>query len=150
MNLRFPGGRAVIAAVACASILGPSPASAESGAYRIVVNAANPTATLTVKEVSDVFLGKAARWPDGTAVKPVDQSTVSPVRETFTREVHGKKVDAIVNYWQQVIFSGRGVPPPAKANDQEVLAYVKANPGGIGYVSQDAPLSGVKTMVVKP
>jgi len=139
-----------MAALTCVSALGPSSASGQSAAYHIVVNAANPTTALAVKEASDLFLGKAARWADGAAVKPVDQSTVSPVRATFTREVHGKKVDAIVNYWQQMIFSGRGVPPPAKANDQDVLAYVKAYPGGIGYVSPDAPLAGVKVIVLKP
>jgi len=150
MPRRIRSAWAVLAALACAFALGPSSASAQSAAYHVVVNAANPATALTVKEASDLFLGKSARWPDGTAVKPVDQSTVSPVRMTFTREVHGKKIDAIVNYWQQMIFSGRGVPPPAKTSDQDVLAYVKANAGAIGYVSPDAPLAGVKAIVIKP
>jgi ABC-type phosphate transport system substrate-binding protein len=142
-------GRIAIAVVLL--LVRAAPGGTQGGdGYRVVVNAANPATSLTAKEVSDVFLGKAARWPDGTVVKPVDQSTVSPVRVTFTREVHGKKVDAIVNYWQQMIFSGRGVPPPAKANDQDVVGYVKANPGGIGYVAQETSVSGVKMILIKP
>jgi ABC-type phosphate transport system substrate-binding protein len=53
-----------------------------------------------------------------------------------------------VHYWQQMIVSGRGVPP-AKTSDQDVLAYVKANPGAIGYVGADAPTEEVKVIALK-
>jgi ABC-type phosphate transport system substrate-binding protein len=137
--------------VAATSLLTlPATARAQGEAYRVVVNTANPVTALPIKEISDLFLGKTARWPDGSAVKPVDQSSVSTVRGVFTREVHGKKVDAVINYWQQIIFSGRGLPPAVKASDQEVVAYVKANAGAIGYVSPEMPTAGLKVIAVKP
>jgi ABC-type phosphate transport system substrate-binding protein len=41
------------------------------------------------------------------------------------------------------------VPPPEKASPTEVLAYVRANPGGIGYVPAGTALpDGVKALKV--
>ena len=54
-------------------------------------------------------------------------------------------------YWQQMIFSGREVPPPEKASAKDVVAFVSANRGGVGYVPAGTPLGeGVKTVDVKP
>jgi ABC-type phosphate transport system substrate-binding protein len=144
--------RLPVAAVIAASLLTLPARGAGQGAesFRVIVNPTNPVVSLSAKEASDLLMSKTNRWPDNTPVKPVDQSTTSPVRVAFTRDVHGKKIDAVVNYWQQVIFSGRGLPPPAKTSDQEVLAYVKANPGAIGYVSLEAPVAGVKVVPIKP
>ena len=75
------------------------------------------------------------------------------MRVAFTGEVLKAegldKMSSVENYWQQQIFSGRGSPPPIKASDQEVLAFVAANPGAIGYVSADADTSAVKTITLK-
>ena len=66
---------------------------------------------------------------------PVDLNESSKTRENFTKEIHGKKVSAIKAYWQKQIFTGRGVPPPEKSSDKEVLEYVEKNEGAIGYIS---------------
>jgi ABC-type phosphate transport system substrate-binding protein len=41
------------------------------------------------------------------------------------------------------------VPPPVRPSDSAVLDFVRATPGGIGYVSASASLpSGVKALAV--
>ena len=45
--------------------------------------------------------------------------------------------------------SGKEVPPATKASDDDVIAFVKATPGGIGYVSAGASTAGVKVIDVK-
>ena len=90
--------------------------------------------------------GTIIKWSDGTKVLPVDQSTSSSVRSDFSKSIHGKPVSSIESYWQRRIFSGRGVPPPEKKSDKQVINYVKDNPGAIGYVSSKAKLSGVKVI----
>ena len=61
-----------------------------------------------------------------------------------------KSVSAVKSYWQQQIFSGRGVPPTERSTDSEVLAYVRSNPNAIGYVSSAAALGGsVKVVTVR-
>jgi ABC-type phosphate transport system substrate-binding protein len=117
--------------------------------YKVVVNRANPVTSLDRREVSALFLRRSTRWDDGTPVLPVDGPD-SPARESFSKEVHGKKAAAVRSYWLQIIFSGRGVPPPEKPSDKEVIAYVKERPGAIGYVSSATSTEDVKVLEVQP
>ena len=88
-------------------------------------------------------------WINGTTAMPVDQAASSDIREAFSLEVHGRDVGAIKSYWQRQIFSGRGVPPPELASDREVLDFVRANQGAVGYVSTSAKTGdGVKVLAV--
>ena len=117
---------------------------------KVIAHPAVSVSSLTVDQVSKMFLKKTTQWADGTKGAPVDQVETSDITETFFKAVHGKSPGAVKSYWQQQIFSGRGVPPPVKGSDAEVIAYVKANSGAIGYVSADAPVEGVKVLKVTP
>jgi len=126
-------------------------ASAFSQSYKIVVHGSNPAASLTKAGVSDLFLKKTVKWTSGAEAQPVDLKTPSQVREDFTKAVHGKSLAAVQSYWQQQIFSGRGVPPQEVTGDRSVLEWVQNNAGGIGYVSAGASLAdfNVKTIALK-
>jgi ABC-type phosphate transport system substrate-binding protein len=124
-------------------------AAAAADSYKVVVNSANPVTSLEPREVSALFLRRTSRWSDGNPVLPVDGPD-SPARESFSKDVHGRKTAAVKSYWLQVIFSGRGVPPPEKASDKDVIAYVKAHPGAIGYVSAATATDDVKLLTVQP
>jgi ABC-type phosphate transport system substrate-binding protein len=126
-----------------------SGAAAAADSYKVVVNSANPVASLDRREVSALFLRRASQWHDGTPVLPVDGPD-SPARESFSKDVHGRKTSAVRSHWLQVIFSGRGLPPPEKASDKDVIAYVKAQPGAIGYVSASTATHDVKVLTVEP
>ena len=115
-----------------------------------MVNAANPTTNLSRAELARLFLKKVPKWPDGQTVQPADQERVSPVRQAFSKAIHQKDVDAIASYWQVLVFSGREVPPRIVKSDAEMLQFVRDNPGAVGYVSEDAPLAGVKAVAVRP
>jgi ABC-type phosphate transport system substrate-binding protein len=117
--------------------------------YVLVVNRANPVTSLSRREVSAIFLRRTDRWHDGTPVQPVDGPD-SPTRESFSKDVHGKRTAAVKSHWLQVIFSGRGVPPPQRASDSGVILYVTANAGAIGYVSATAVTPDVKVLSVQP
>ena len=117
--------------------------------YKIVVNAENPVSSLTRDEASRLFLKKVTMWKNSKPVLIVDQRPVSPVREVFTKEVHGRQVSSVTSYWQQMIFSGRAVPPAEKATDAEVAAFIAANPAAIGYVAAGTDLpAGVKVVAL--
>jgi len=127
----------------------PSPGSAtDANGVRVIVNSSNPTTTISKANVSRLFLKKAKKWEHGTAVHAVDQKASSSIREAFSRFVHGKSASANKAYWQKQIFTGRGVPPPEKATDSQVVAYVKRHAGAIGYVSSRADIGGVKVVKV--
>jgi len=124
-------------------------APAADDGYQVIVSASLAVAELPRAEVSRFFLRQAAKWPQGQAALPVDQSARSPVRQAFTRGVLRQPLPAVEAYWQRQIAAGQA-PPPVKTTDAEVLAYVAANPGAIGYVSTGVELTpGVKALRLK-
>jgi ABC-type phosphate transport system substrate-binding protein len=126
----------------------PAPPAAP---FTVVVNAGNPLLALPASEVSKMFLKKIIRWPSGQPVAAVDLPESSPVREGLSQAIHQRATSAVRAYWQKMIFSGRDVPPPEVASAAAVLAHVRTDPGGIGYVPVGTPLpDGVKALKVLP
>lgn len=117
--------------------------------FVVIVNARNASTTLDRDFVKDAFLKKATRWQDGSVIKPIDLVPSSSVRERFSHEVLKRSVSAVKNYWQQMIFSGRDVPPAEVSGDDDVIKFVVANPGAIGYVSGSARLGDVRVVTVR-
>ena len=127
------------------------PASSPAQDFAVIVNASNPVSTLSKDEVAKLFLKKTLAWQSGQSASPVELPATAKVREAFAREVLNKSVAQVRSYWQQQIFSGRDVPPPEKPNEDEVLAFVRANPNAIGYVSRTANMGrGVKVVPLAP
>ncbi len=124
------------------------PVRGADGSIRVVVHPQVKGNQISRANLATIFLRQAPRWGDGTPVLPVDQSFKSPLRSAFSRRLLGKSLLDVQVYWQRQIASGV-TPPPVKASDQEVLAYVASTPGAIGYVSGEAPLTeGVKVIDV--
>jgi ABC-type phosphate transport system substrate-binding protein len=127
----------------------PAPSPAQD--FAVIVNASNPISTLSKDEVAKLFLKKTVSWSSGQSASPVELPVTAKVRESFAREVLNKSVAQVRSYWQQQIFSGRDVPPPEKPTEDDVLAFVRANPNAIGYVSRTANMGrGVKVVVLAP
>jgi ABC-type phosphate transport system substrate-binding protein len=116
----------------------------------LIANQANPVSTLPRDEASKLFLLKRSRWANGEHARPVDQVESSPVRRQFSNAIHGMDVPSVKSFWQDIVFSGKGDPPPERASDAEVIAFVKDNANGLGYVSSATPANGVKIIIVTP
>jgi ABC-type phosphate transport system substrate-binding protein len=116
--------------------------------YKVVVNTSNQVSALSAKEASDLFLKKKTKWGNGSAVMPVDLTANSPVREAFSKQIHGKSTSAVRSFWQQAAFSGSGTAPAEKESDDAVIEFVMKNPGAIGYVSASANTSNVKVVTI--
>ncbi|WP_411282075.1 phosphate ABC transporter substrate-binding protein [Gemmatimonas sp.] len=130
-----------------ALVVAAAPAAAQD--FKVIVNSGNATSELSSDVALKLFLKQSAKFPNGTAAQPVDLAKSSAVRAAFSKAVLGRAVGAVESYWQQQIFSGKDVPPAVKSSDDEVIAFVKANPGAIGYVSGGAATAGVKVIDVK-
>jgi ABC-type phosphate transport system substrate-binding protein len=139
--------RGLIATV-LAGLLASATAADAPPQFVVIVNAANPSSEIAASEASRIFLKRVTVWKGSSEkVRPVDLAESSPVREAFSRLVHGKRTQDIEAHWQTMIFSGRDVPPPKKASEEEVVSFVARHPGGIGYVSATAALgAGVKVL----
>lgn len=143
--------RSILTAAAVLAAIPAFPASRteEAGGFKVVVNRANPVTSVTQNQLSGLFLKKTP-WPSGTPVLPVDLPEDAAVRRAFTEAIHGRPVSAIKAYWQQKVFSGRGVPPPEESSDGAVIAYVRGNPGAVGYVSEGAAAGDLRVLPVTP
>jgi ABC-type phosphate transport system substrate-binding protein len=115
--------------------------------YKIIIHPANHDVRLDKTFVRDAFLKKATEW-HGQTIRPIDLASMAATREQFTRDVIRKTPAQLKCYWNQQIFSGKGVPPPEAATPAEVVAYVLANPGAIGYLPADADPGAAKVIEV--
>jgi len=96
--------------------------------------------------VTDIFLGKINRFPNGALAVPIDQAEGSPAREEFYVLYAGKSSAQVMSYWAKIIFTGRGQPPKAVASSIEVRKLLAANPQAIGYIERSAVDSSVKIL----
>jgi ABC-type phosphate transport system substrate-binding protein len=142
----------VRASVAIALVLIATTASAPGQTrpeFLLIVNRANPTDSIDRETLADFFLKKVTRWGDDSVVQPVDRDPGAAVRERFSEAVLKRSITAVKSHWQQLIFSGRALPPPELDDDNSVIVYVMSHQGAIGYVSTSAQLHGVKQLDVR-
>jgi ABC-type phosphate transport system substrate-binding protein len=133
-----------------AAALGVRDATAGDGpSFVVIIHPQNPYPTLDRSFLADAFLKKTTRWPNGDVIKPVDLPGDSSAREHFSNEVIRRSVPAVKSYWQQIIFSGRDVPPPELSAEDEVVKYVLAHPTAVGYVSRSARLGDARVVTIR-
>jgi len=124
------------------------PAVSADAPFRVIVHPQVKGNQIPRSALSSIFLKQAAKWGDGSAALPIDQSVQSPVRHAFSNDVLQQGLVAIQVYWQRRMAGGV-TPPPVKTSDEDVVAFVAATPGAIGYVSSTTPLpDSVKTIEV--
>jgi ABC-type phosphate transport system substrate-binding protein len=120
-----------------------------TGGFQVIVNPANPVTSVERRFLLDAFLKKVTRWPHDELIRPADLDAGSAVRRRFSDQVLRRSVTAVKSYWQQLVFSGRDVPPPELDSDWQMVRYVLKYPGAIGYVGPGANLDGVKILTVR-
>ena len=112
-----------------------------------VVSAKSLVTTLTKAELTDIFLGKANRFPNGTPAVPIDQTEGSVARNEFYEKVAGKSAAQIKAFWSKIIFTGRGQPPKEVADSLEMKKRISENPSTIGYIEQNLVDDSVKVVL---
>ena len=140
---------AVIATMLSLLLGGTALGQRTSAPYLVVVHPSNPARSVSRDFLADAFLKKVTRWPNGENIRPVDLRAQSPIRQRFTEEVIGRSLPAVRSYWQQIIFSGRGVPPIEFASEGALLRYVATHRGAVGYVSDAADTRGVEVISIR-
>jgi ABC-type phosphate transport system substrate-binding protein len=125
-----------------------APGLAVAADFIVIVNPANKVAALSRADLQRLFLRNSTAWSTGDACKPVDLPKASAVRVAFSKEVLGRNMAALDQFWTHSVFSGRAVPPAERKTDRDVVEYVRENSGAIGYVSSGAGFDGVKKVAV--
>lgn len=129
--------------------IGRRVATADQGpAFTVIVNPDNPVTEVDRALLRDAFLKRATEWSNGATIRPIDLTRRFPIRDRFTRDVLKKTPSQLKSYWNQQIFSGKGVPPPEADAVADVIAYVLDHPGGVGYVPATADVGDAKPVQV--
>jgi ABC-type phosphate transport system substrate-binding protein len=114
-----------------------------------VVSARSPVTSLSSSQVADIFLGKTARFPDGTQAVPIDLDEDSPARERFYARYTGKSPAQVKAHWSKLVFTGRGQPPRQAASSAEARKLIAENPSAIGYIDSSQVDSSVRVLAAK-
>lgn len=128
-----------------------SPA-AERELYKVIVNPHNDIAVIDREFLRDAYLKKQTEWPQGRhggAIRPISLSRKFAAHDQFARGVIQKTPAQLKTYWNQQIFSGKGIPPPEADTPEDVISYVLANPGAIGYLPANVPPGDAKLIEVR-
>jgi ABC-type phosphate transport system substrate-binding protein len=117
--------------------------------FQVVVHPSVKGTKISRASLSALYTGKASSWGDNTQALPVDQSARAPVRRAFTAAVIRLSLGELQMYWQRRVVADHVLPPPIKESDQDVLNYVAANAGAIGYVGANTAIpQSVKVIAV--
>jgi hypothetical protein len=110
-----------------------APLSATADVYLIC----NSAVKLSADEARDVFLGEK-QLAGNVKLAPFENAAV---QAEFLGKVLQMDAGRYSTLWTKKGFREGLNAPPVKGNDLEVVSSVKANPGGVGYVS--SPPAGV-------
>src|SRR5688572_28954112 len=144
-----PGTHLVMfAAVALAAASAGDPVAAPDD-YKVVVNPRNPITAIDRAFLREAYLRRATGWTGGEPIRPIDLATRFAVRERFVIDVLKKTPAQLKRYWNQQIFSGKGMPPPEAESPAAAIAYVLGNAGAVAYLPLDAGTGRAKVIGVK-
>jgi ABC-type phosphate transport system substrate-binding protein len=108
---------------------GFAPGAAAAASYKIIVHPSVKGNQIPRATLNSIFLKYSPRWGDGSPVLPVDQSFRSRIRQAFANEIHQRPMMELRVFWTRRMET-----------DEDVVAFVAATPGAIGYVAPTTPL----------
>jgi ABC-type phosphate transport system substrate-binding protein len=138
--------RVLALSIAVALVAVAGPAHGEALPFKIIAHPDVPTSSVSKATLAQIFLRTRTRWDGGDKAKPVDQAATSPLKAAFAKLILDRDLDSLKAYWDQQVFSGKGVPPPEKPNDAAVAAYIASTPGAVGYIAATSRVEGLKTL----
>lgn len=149
--------RAGLALLACAALALALPINvhADPGADAIVavVNARNPTPSLTKAEIKNIYLGTTAFWHGVVPMKVYVRQADSPAGKAFIEGVLGMNSQRFAAHWSSRELAGQGVAPERVSSPDLLAEKVKGTPGGIGFMlaseAWTSPPAGVRVIALK-
>jgi ABC-type phosphate transport system substrate-binding protein len=131
-------------------VMSPGHAStATTGDFKVIANPEVSGDAVDRDFLRDAYLKKSNEWGNGEAIHPIDLASKFRERDRFTEQVIRKTPAQLRTYWNQQIFSGKGVPPPEADAVDDVIDYVVSTKGAIGYVPLDVDAGKAKVLKLR-
>ncbi|SFU52786.1 phosphate ABC transporter substrate-binding protein [Pseudoduganella namucuonensis] len=131
-----------------AALLAGSARAALGAELVVIVSARSAVTSLKPREVADIFLAEAGRYPEGGEAVAIDQYLGSPLRDEFYAKVASRSPALMKAHWTKMIFTGRGQPPREAPGSAAVRRLVADNPALIGYIERSALDASVRAVLV--
>lgn len=123
-------------------------ASNAFGAPIMVANSSVPVDQLAQGEVQKVFLGKTANWSDGSRIL-LSMLKGGDISGSFLKANVKKSPKQFSTFWKKAVFSGTGEMPSVFKTEADLVKFVAANPGSVGYIDEGTPHEGLKVITIK-
>jgi len=136
------------AVLAWGLLLSVTNAMAETGKVVVIVNKEVPAESLSADELKLIYLGKKTFWSNNKKIE-LSVHQEGTVHEKFLKKYLGKTPEQFRNYWNKILYTGKGIPPTPFKTGKEVVEYVEKTEGAVGYVSAGTAREGVKTVSIK-
>lgn len=114
----------------------------------VVVSPLSSVTAMSQNQVSDIFLGKASRFPNGDRAVPLDLEEGSDERNQFYMKYAGKSPAQLRAHWSKIVFTGKGLPPKEVLHSQEIKKLISENHNLIGYMDRSMVDAKVKVVAV--
>ena len=112
---------------------------------QVIANPSVGAAEVTADDLKEIFLGAKTSFGGGS-VEPV---LGGGAHDDFLKAYVGKSDQGLKNHFKSMVFTGKGSMPKSFATDADVVKYVMATKGAIGYVSGAADTGAAKKIAVK-
>jgi ABC-type phosphate transport system substrate-binding protein len=113
---------------------GVSQASAGASDLAIVVNSANPVASLNKSQLSALYKGKTTAFPNGSSASAINLPTDSSLRQDFDKAVLNMTPDEAKRFWIDMKIRSGASAPPKMPTPAAVARHVASTSDAIGYV----------------
>lgn len=115
----------------------------------IIANKSVPIETISSVELKNIYTGKIKLWENGDKIA-IAYSKQKSTQTIFLKTYIKKTPQQFVNYWRNLIFTGKSSTIPKGIKDEkELLKYVSGRKGAIGFISSQQLIDDVKTITVK-
>ena len=124
----------------------------QDASWVVVTHAETPLESLSAFQLKQVYFGRLDRYR-GIHLVALHLREAEPLRQAFELHYLGKPAD-VENYWLGQKLKG-GARQPLEVGDWAlVLAYLRRNPGFIGYIPKEreaeAQRQGLKVVAIHP
>lgn len=117
-------------------------------ASNVVVIGHSSVPKLDIATVQKIYTGKVIAV-GGVNVMAVNAKTSLPMRRTFMLEYLNQDDEKYIAYWTVRRYIGKGAPPIELGSASEIISYVQANPGAIGYIDEAELRPGLNVITKK-
>lgn len=121
----------------------------QAGGLLVIASTQVPEATISSRQLADIYMLKKTFWADKTQVVPVNREASSEAREKFSEAVFNLSPQELAEYWNRLRFQGK-LPPLVQTSDEAVLGFVRNVPGAIGYINASQVPADVKVLLRFP